>query len=228
MKIRHDVLVRDPVPETSAAHRLPRGPHVVQFYEDDSFLAERVAEVIADAVAAGGSGLVIATGEHRASIDQALERKGVHAPWAEEAGPYRSLDAAEMLSRLMVADRLDRDRFEQVVGGAIATLHASRPSGRVHVFGEMVALLWAEGHAALALELEELWIGLARSHSFSLVCAYPVRGFADNDDGNRAIRAIASLHDEVMPEQSESLVEAAVRSNGMRRRLNGSDGEKAR
>jgi hypothetical protein len=38
----------------------------------------------------------------------------------------------------------------------------------------MVALLWDAGQSDAALRLEQLWNQIAQSHSFSLVCAYPL------------------------------------------------------
>ena len=46
--------------------------------------------------------------------------------------------------------------------------------GRIAVFGELVALLWADGKPPEAIRVEQLWNDLAKSHSFSLLCAYPI------------------------------------------------------
>src|SRR6185369_562599 len=48
---------------------------------------------------------------------------------------------------------------------------------RVRAFGEMVALLWADGRREAALELEALWNELGANLSFSLLCAYPISAF---------------------------------------------------
>ena len=45
---------------------------------------------------------------------------------------------------------------------------------RVVLFGEMVALLCAEGRMKAAIELEQLWNELIQTHSFHLRCAYPM------------------------------------------------------
>ncbi len=41
------------------------------------------------------------------------------------------------------------------------------------MFGEMVALLWADGQTGAAVDLEAMWNELASQYSFSLLCAYP-------------------------------------------------------
>lgn len=48
----------------------------------------------------------------------------------------------------------------------------------MRTFGELVALLRAYGNRAEAIHLEELWNNLAKTHSFSLFCAYPMHGFS--------------------------------------------------
>lgn len=62
-----------------------------------------------------------------------------------------------------------------MIGNVIASVTDGR--SRVRAFGEMVALLWAEGNHGGAIRLEELWNDLQNSHSFALFCAYPMNGF---------------------------------------------------
>ena len=54
---------------------------------------------------------------------------------------------------------------------------------RLRAFGEMVALLAADGMADAAVRLEELWNRLAATHHFSLLCAYPTSLGLHADDG---------------------------------------------
>ena len=73
----------------------------------------------------------------------------------------------------------DPARFAEVVGGLIERVRAASGSEArgVAAFGEMVALLWMEGKADAAIRIEELWNDLARTHAFSLRCAYPMSSF---------------------------------------------------
>lgn len=50
------------------------------------------------------------------------------------------------------------------------------------VFGEMVALLWAQGNKQGALELEALWNDVLSERTFYLHCAYPRRAFSNEDE----------------------------------------------
>jgi hypothetical protein len=58
------------------------------------------------------------------------------------------------------------------------------------VFGEMVALLWAEGKKEAALEVEALWNDALNDRAFHLHCAYPRSGFINpaHDDGLAAVK----------------------------------------
>jgi hypothetical protein len=56
----------------------------------------------------------------------------------------------------------DEQRFAEVVGTVVQRM-AQNGSRRVCAFGEMVALLWAEGRHDAAIRLEELWNDLART-----------------------------------------------------------------
>ncbi len=87
---------------------------------------------------------------------------------------------------VFLTNELDERRFYETVGAVIAKgIAAARDSSRrVVAFGEMLALLWAEGKKEEAMQLEKLWNGLARSYSFSLRCAYPVQGFCHEEDAD--------------------------------------------
>src|SRR5260370_13383160 len=74
----------------------------------------------------------------------------------------------------------DPELFLNTVGHVVARASAAAEgkNPRVAAFGEMVALLWEEGNTDSAVKLEQICNGLARTHSFSLPCAYPITGFS--------------------------------------------------
>jgi len=74
-------------------------------------------------------------------------------------------------------------------------------TGEIAIFGEMVALLWAGGQTSAALGLEELWNGLALTHTFSLRCAYPASGFGRLEDGESFLK-ICDAHSGIIPDDS--------------------------
>src|ERR1041384_6671683 len=80
----------------------------------------------------------------------------------------------------MGGDSPDEIRFTETIGSVIARASsaARHERKRFVAFGEMVALLWAEGQCEAALKLEKLWNDLAKKYSFALHCAYPMQGFS--------------------------------------------------
>jgi signal transduction histidine kinase len=177
--------------------------HAVQFYDDDAFLLDELSRFIGAALAAGEAGIVVATREHREGLAQRLRQRGVDVAHAVEQGRYVALDAAETLSKFTRDGRPDRAVFSDVIGGVLAsaTSAAGGERRRVAVFGEMVALLWAEGKADVALQLEELWNELAQAHSFDLLCAYPMSFFTQSVDG-APLGRICETHSRVIPSES--------------------------
>jgi PAS domain S-box-containing protein len=154
-----------------------KGEHSVQFYEQDSVLINAVCTFVGEGLRHGDGAVLIGTAAHRQAIDEALIDAGVDVAEAKSKGQYVVLDAAETLSSFMMNGSPDEALFKKVVGGVIAkatTLHS-----RVRAFGEMVALLWAEGNASAAIALEELWNDLGKNYVFSLLCAYPMKGFGN-------------------------------------------------
>jgi signal transduction histidine kinase len=177
--------------------------HRVQFYEDDAYLLDEVAPFTGRALESGGAAVVIATLEHREALADRLTRRGLSTTLLARSDRYFSLDARETLDQFMVDGHPDRRRFAQTIGAVLdrAETALEGPHGRIAAFGEMVALLYAEGNAEAALELEELWNDLARSHAFALHCAYPLSTFAHEADG-AWLGDICGAHNRVMPAES--------------------------
>lgn len=178
--------------------------HKVQFYDDDAFLLDELSQFIGSALLSGDVAIVVATPEHREGLAERLQARGLDIARALGQGRYVALDAAETLLKFMRDGQPDRARFTDVVGsiieGATSVVGRSeRP--RAAVFGEMVALLWAEGKPDAAIQLEELWNELAGTFAFDLRCAYPMSLFHQSDDGAPFGR-ICETHSHVLPAES--------------------------
>ncbi len=180
----------------------PRTGHFVRFYERDAVLLDEVVDFIDTALRAGGAGVVIATAEHLAALRPRLAGFGAHgAQKGWFPGELRLFDAQTTLDSFMIDNWPDENRFNGTVG---TLLEAAAAEGRtVHAFGEMVALLCAEGKFEAALELETLWTALARKLSFNLFCAYPAHVFADSKHG-AIFQEICTAHDHVCLSESVS------------------------
>lgn len=190
-------------PTVSSSRSGPQQAHSVQFYSDDSFLLDELTQFIGTALAGGSSAVVIATKAHNDVLYSNLERAGLDFSQAVAEGRYRSFDARELLSRLVSDGRLDPGQFSKLIGGIFAQASAASrgEDHRVVAFGEMVALLWAEGNTAAAIQLEKLWNTLAQSHSFWLRCAYPMQVFHQGEDADSILK-ICAEHSLVISEES--------------------------
>lgn len=177
--------------------------HIVQFYDRDDFMVTEVGRFIGTALGSGDSGVVIATKAHREAIAEQLASHGLNMTVAIAQGRYVALDAAETLAKFMIAGQPDQERFTHVIGQVIERTRkaVNRDDARVAAFGEMVALLWAEGKRDAAIRLEQLWNSLADTHSFSLHCAYPINGFSQRDHSEPFLK-ICAEHSSVLPAES--------------------------
>lgn len=175
--------------------------HFVQFYENDEFLIESASGFIGAAFREGGSSVVALTPEHRSALNRKLVASGIDVAELEASGRYVALDARESLSQFMIGRSIDRKRFDEFAGGAIG--HMIKSNRRLHAFGELAPLLWAEGNRDAAIELEQLWHNLAIQHRFAILCAYPIAGFNGNGHGD-GIQDVCSCHSRVLPAESYS------------------------
>jgi PAS domain S-box-containing protein len=191
-----------PPPARAAA---TRPGHMVQFYGEDAALIEAVSAYIGEALEEGNAALVLATAEHREALTKQLAARGLDIPGALAEGRYVMLDAAETLSKFILEGWPDPARFEETVARLVGQVKAAAGGNppRLAVFGEMVALLWAQGKFQTAVRLEQLWNELQQRETFSLRCAYPIRGF-DRAEHAEAFLAICSEHSHVIPEESYS------------------------
>lgn len=171
--------------------------HFVQFYENDAYIVDSVAEYIFHGLRAGETCIVIATPEHLSGIEKAVDSFGLDLGVALDDGAYVALDAEKMLAKFASGDKIDARLFQKEVGGLIGR---AIKDGPVRAFGEMVAVLVRQGRPAAAVKLEELWNRLRKKHNFSLFCAYAIRDLA-RDPAARFMEAVCSSHSRVIPDE---------------------------
>lgn len=177
--------------------------HTVHFFEDDAVFIESLSEFVGGVLGSGGACIVIATPNHRRSLDRVLRNNGIEIRRAVTDGRYIAVDAAETLERFMVHGHPDPERFRDTVEPVLrhARRALRRRTSKLAAFGEMVALLWADGNRQGAIELEDLWNKLAARLKFSLRCGYPMKGFAKETD-SELFDKICSQHSDVIPPES--------------------------
>jgi MEDS: MEthanogen/methylotroph, DcmR Sensory domain len=152
--------------------------HSVYFYEDDTFLVGKVAQFVKNGLERQETVIVIATAEHRTDLKTKLMAENMIGPSTPTGGHYLTLDALATLSLFTLNGWPDGRLFFKVMGQLIGS--APRGTG-IRIYGEIVAVLCAEGKYRAAIRLEELWNKFAQYHDFSLLCGYPSFAFEGPD-----------------------------------------------
>jgi signal transduction histidine kinase len=190
---------------------LGTGPtHAVQFYEDDDFLVTSVGDFLGSGLAIGQDVVVVATAPHRTALQAHLEERGFDVERAMLHGQLTMVDAHELLATFMVGDRPDAGRFLASLDTLFSARGTSLQMPTVRVFGEMVDVLSRTGNHEGAVALEWLWNELARTYRFSLLCAYSLRTFG-NDEHTSNVASICEAHAHVIPTERYTMVDDATR-----------------
>ena len=168
--------------------------HFVQMYQDEAAFLETLEGFIAGGLLSGDSVIVIGTPLHIHSLDERLVHHGIDVDEERRNGGYIVPDAQETLDKFIVDGLPDEDKFHQTINEVLK--QARRNSRRVRAFGEMVALLWADGYDEATIQLERLWHCLVREEEFTLFCAYPKTGFVEPSD--HTIQTICETHSRVI------------------------------
>jgi hypothetical protein len=164
--------------------------HIVQIYENDRVFLDVLAGFVGGGINAGDCVIVIATDAHMKALDEKLISSGVNIKTLISDDRYIALNAEECLASFMVNGWPDEELFMNFVSSHIEK--ANKKNRKVRAFGEMVALLWAQGHNGATVQLEHLWNKFCEKQKFSLFCAYPKSGFTQ--DINVSINHICSSH----------------------------------
>ena len=170
---------------------MPTAPvdHFVWFYEERAHLIAKVAEFAADGLRAGEQVILIATQRSPSRHRRTSWRSPTARHGAVCRPSMRSRRAARVLPR-----RCDRPPSLRQLRRRARPRR--RGEGPVRAFGEMVALLWADGAVREAIELEALWCEFARIESFSLLA--PIRRSVVLDEPLHApVNAVCALHSEI-------------------------------
>ncbi|MDQ6781256.1 MAG: hypothetical protein M3Z37_08930, partial [Candidatus Eremiobacteraeota bacterium] len=94
--------------------------HLFQLYStDESLLARNVARYLLEGFNAGAGGLVVATPEHTKLFCAELTSLGFDTRTALDEHRLQTIDARELLARLLVDGYPDANRFDAYVGGTV-------------------------------------------------------------------------------------------------------------
>jgi hypothetical protein len=167
--------------------------HLVQFYTDESLFIVTLGKFVEDGLRNDEAVVVIATAAHISSLEARLVVQGVDVAGFRASGAYIPLDAASTLAAFMRDGWPNEDLFHAVIEGVLAD--ARGPHRRARAFGEMVALLWAQGHHGATVRLEYLWNELCKRDGVSVFCAYPKIGLTR--DLEESLQEVCELHTQV-------------------------------
>jgi len=168
--------------------------HLLQAYDDRDAFLDTLEGFVGGGLHAGEAVVVIATAPVRKALRSRLDAAGHEIAAAAAEDRYIALDAEETLAKFMREGWPADEPFTQVITGILG--RAGHPGRRVRAFGEMVAVLWAQGHVGATVRLENLWHRLCENKSFPLFCAYPRIGLTQGPE--ESVREICETHSRIV------------------------------
>jgi hypothetical protein len=149
--------------------------HVLQIYESEKMFVSTLVDFACHGFKSGDGVIVIATPEHLEAVKKEIVKKGYNIDALIKSNQFVPAEASELLSRFMIRGWPDETLFHDSIMQLIEK--ASENKRKVRAFGEMVAVLWAQGLNGATVQLEMLWCQLHEKENISLYCAYPKSGF---------------------------------------------------
>lgn len=169
--------------------------HAVQIYGDESRFMDALQGFVGSGLRRRESVIVIATAPHLHELEKRLRGSWLDIDRARWEERYIAVLASETLAKFMVDGQPDEELFTQTVADLLARARGS--NRKVRTFGEMVAILWADGNPDAAIKLESLWTQLQGVENFPVFCAYPRSGFLQDDSA--AIHQVCAAHSRIVP-----------------------------
>jgi hypothetical protein len=169
--------------------------HLVQIYENDDILLDSLEGFVETGFKAGESVIIIATDAHLKTLNKNLEAHGWDVQVLSATDQYIPMNAQQILAEFMVRGWPDQDLFMKLVKQLILRARGI-DERQVRAYGEMVAILWAQGHNGATVHLEYLWNKFCETESFCLFCAYPKSGFTQS--ASDSLKHICTTHTKVI------------------------------
>lgn len=183
--------------------------HLVQIYENEEVVLSSLEGFVESGFSAGDSVIIIATDDHLNALNNRLQANGLDLKMLQSDHRYIPLDANETLNKFMVKGWPDEKLFSKTVK-EIITLARGKNKRRVRAYGEMVAVLWKQGHNGATIQLEHLWNKFCETEAFCLFCAYPKSGFTQ--DAGASIQHICTVHTKMISGIEKSKTEIFYKS----------------
>ncbi len=178
--------------------RWAEGEHVLQLYPDAAAGSATGATFVVEGLRQADAVVVIgSTARWQPFLDQ-LAAAGVDGHAAVAAGRLRLFGAQTVLAAAHPKETLRAIlRFARARGGGL------------RVVSELTDLLWRRGDHGGAIDLERQWNTLARTESFSLLCACGVDALDGRTYGG-ALQGLGAEHTHLVPMDDASTFDDAV------------------
>jgi hypothetical protein len=88
-------------------------------------------------------------------LNELMEGKGVAVEAAKRDGTYLFLEAEAVLEEVAAKGVTDGERLRGILEPAMQK--AAQDERKIRLYGELVALIWSQGHRNGAMTLERLW-----------------------------------------------------------------------
>lgn len=183
--------------------------NIVQVYENKNVFLDLLEGYVLDGLRVGDCVIIIATDEHITALKDRMKKSGCNVNALITDDQFITLNADLALSKFMINGWPDQNLFMTFVSEVIAKARAR--SRQVRTFGEMVAVLWAQGYKGATVQLEQLWRSFCEREAFCLFCAYPKTGLAQNIDDS--IHNIYCTHSKLISGTHGSQLEIFYKTN---------------
>ena len=182
--------------------------HVLQIYKTDDAFLDVLEEFTLSGIASNECVIIIGTVNHLKALEDRMLLRGLDVDALNDDEQFIPLNAEIALGKFMRNNKPDERLFSHFVMGLMDK--ANRKKRKVRAFGEMVAILWAEGHNEATVQLENLWTNFCNTEAFCLFCAYPENGFTQ--DITSSIKTICQAHTKVIDRWNKSETEVVYKS----------------
>ena len=180
--------------------------HILQIYQSEDEFIDTLEGFVTSGFRAGESVIIIATPEHLRALNDRLRKQQWDLFSLILEDQYIPLSAEDALGQFMIKGWPDQNLFYHLLTNLLS--RGRKQGRRVRAFGEMVALLWAQGHTGATVHLEHLWTQYCESEQFSLFCAYPKSGFTE--DANESLAQICKCHSKTIAADEGGLGEVPL------------------
>jgi len=165
--------------------------HLVEFYDGDELLVDKVAGFLNLGLVSGGAAVAIVENQRLKPLEAALRAKGVNVEDVLAKGQLKLLDANTLLARLIKDGAVDSEATQKILRELLEPLQDR--FGKIQAYGEMVSVLWGNGNARATLQLEQEWNLVCDAFPLTLLCGYSMKSFENGPD-KEAQHEIFSLH----------------------------------